>query len=832
VASLAATFGRGAMTNGYVDIKNADVILCMGGNPAENHPCGFKWAIDARHHRNAKIVAVDPRFTRTAAVADVYSPIRGGTDIAYLLGIVRYAIENKRYHEEYVKIHTNAPYVIKDTFGFEDGLFTGFAEGDKHYDKTLWAYAPDPNTKAYEVDPTLENPHCVFQLLKKHVDRYTPAMVSKICGVPEEKFLEVAKLVTSTYTPDRAGTIMYALGWTQHSTGVQMIRAAAILQLLLGNVGRPGGGVNALRGHSNIQGATDMGGNTEILPGYMKTPGGESQTLQQYFEAVTPKTLNGSAWPSMNYWKNYPEFTVSMLKCLWGDAATKENDFGWAWLPKLDGNASWAYLFDDMYRGSVERAGGTEPAPDGLITFGMNPVGVGPNSSKVIGALSKLKWLVVVENVEIETAQFWKAPREYGGPESSAIQTEVYLLPATNFVEKDGSMTNSARWAQWKWKAVDPPGLVKSDQEILARLVLAVKELYRKEGGVLPEAIASLSWNYTNPANPDLGEVLKEMNGKALADLHDDKDKSKVIRVKGQQLENFGQLKADGTTLCGNWLYCGAWTEAGNNTARRNNADPTGLGMFHQWAFSWPANRRVMYNRASADAEGRPWDPKRVGIEWNGDKWVGDVPDIKPDSKPGEFGAFIMNPEGVGRIFAATLVDGPFPEHYEPVEAPVDNLLHPNVSSSPTALRLSADKDVLGKKEEFPIVCTTYRLTEQYHYWSQHNARLNMLQPDFFFEIPEELAHERGIANEEKIRVSSARGTIEGQALVTKRLRPFLVDGKKIWQIGFPIHWGFAGLRTGPLANFLTPSVLEPNVWTPEYKTFLVRVEKMPGSVA
>jgi formate dehydrogenase major subunit len=830
VASLAATFGRGAMTNGWVDIKNADVILCMGGNPAENHPCGFKWAIEAKKTRGAKIVAVDPRFTRTAAVADVYSPIRSGTDIAYLLGIIRYAIENKRYHEDYVKLHTNASYVIGEKFGFDEGLFTGFSDEKKEYDKSAWAYAADETTKTYKIDETLQDPRCVFQLLRQHVDRYTPEMVSRICGVPKEKFLEVAGVVTSTGTADRAGTIMYALGWTEHTTGVQIIRAAAMLQLLLGNVGRPGGGVNALRGHSNIQGATDMGGNTEILPGYLKTPVATLATLADYLKTNTPSTLNGQPWPSMNYWQNYPKFMVSLLKSAWGSAATKENDFGYGWLPKCDGNYSWAYMFDDMYRGNSKRAGGTEPGPEGLISFGMNPVGTGPNTGKVIGALSKLKWLVVVENVETETAQFWKAPKEYGGADPSKIPTEVYLLPAALFAEKDGTLTNSARWAQWKWKAIDPPGSAKSDQEILARIVLAVKDLYRAEGGALPEAIAALSWSYTNPTVPDLTEVLKEINGKAVADVLDPKDKAKVLKAAGQQLDGFAQLQDDGSTLCGNWLYSGAFTEAGNNTARRSPADPTGLGMFHSWAFSWPANRRVMYNRASADKDGKPWDATRTGIRWNGEKWVGDVPDIKPDSKPGEFGAFIMNPEGVGKLFAAGLNDGPFPEHYEAYESPVDNLLHARVGPSPTAKRFSSDKDVFAKREDFPIVCTTYRLTEHFHYWTQHNTRLDMVQPDFFFEIPEELAKEKGIANEQRIRVSSARGSIEGKALVTKRLKPMKVDEKTVWQIGFPIHWGFAGVRVGPLANFLTAAVLEPNVWTPEYKTFLVKVETIGGA--
>jgi formate dehydrogenase major subunit len=816
------------MTNGWVDIRNADVVFVMGGNPAENHPCGFKWAIEARKLRNAKIVVVDPRFTRTAAVADVYSGVRSGTDIAYLLGIIRYAIETKRFHEEYVKLHTNASYLVGEKFGFDDGLFSGFDAEKKEYDKTAWAYEADPKTKAYATDPTLENPRCVFALLKKHVDRYTPETVSKICGVPKEMFLKVADVVTSTGNAQKVGTILYALGWTEHSKGVQIIRTAAMLQLLLGNVGRPGGGVNALRGHSNIQGATDMAGNMEILPGYLRTPTSAAQTLKDYVEANSPKTLNGQPWPSMNYLQNYPKFMTSLLKATWGAKATKENDFGYGWLPRLDGNYSWGYMFDDIYRGASTRAGGKEPVPEGLLAFGMNPVGTGPNTKKIIAALAKLKWLVVVENVQTETATFWKAPSEYGGPETSKIQTEVILLPAALFAEKDGSFTNSARWAQWKWKALDPPGQAKSDQEILARIVLAVKELYRKEGGAFPDPVLSLTWSYTNPANPDLGEVLREINGKALADIPDPKDKTKVLKAAGLQLDTFGQLQDDGSTSCGNWIYCGVFTEAGNNAQRRSTADPTGLGMYHQWAFSWPANRRTMYNRASADAAGNPWDASRAGIRWNGEKWVGDVPDIKPDSKPGEFGAFIMNPEGVGRLFAASLNDGPFPEHYEAVEAPVDNFLHPKVTSNPVAKKFTSDKDAFGKREEFPVVCTTYRLTEHFHYWTQHNRRLNEVQPEFFFEIPEEMAKEQGIANGSKLKVSSARGAIVGKAMVTKRLRPWLVDGKKIWQIGFPIHWGYAGNpgHVGPLANTLTPGALDPNTFTPEFKAFLVKVEK------
>jgi formate dehydrogenase major subunit len=833
VASLAATFGRGAMTNGWVDIKNADVVFIMGGNPAENHPCGFKWAIEAKKTRNAKIVHVDPRYTRTSAVSDLYAQIRPGSDIAFLHGLIKYAIDNKRYHEDYVKAHTNAPFIVGEKYSFNDGLFSGFDEAKKEYDKTNWNYEPDPKTNGYEVDNTLQNPRCVFQLLKKHVERYTPEMVEKICGTPKDQFLKVAELVTSSGVANKAGTILYALGWTQHSTGVQIIRAAAMMQLLLGNVGRPGGGVNALRGHSNIQGATDMAGTFEILPGYLATPRGGLNNLQEYLEKVTPTTLNKQSWATMNYWSNYPKFMVSLLKATYGKSATKENDWGYGWMPKDDGNYSWVFLFDDMYKGKSKRAGGDESGPEGFITFGMNPVGLGPNSKKMVAALAKLKWMVVVENVETESAIFWKAPKEYEGPDASQIQTEVYQLPASTFAEKDGCFTNSARWIQWKWKALDPPGDAKTDQEIVSRIFLAVRDLYLKEGGPLPEAVTNVTWAYTNPINPDLEEVLKEINGKALVDIKDPKDPNKVIKAAGQQLDSFGQLMDDGSTMCGNWLHCGVYSSAGNLAKRRNNADPTGLGMFPEWAFSWPANRRIMYNRASADVNGKAWDNTRAGIVWNGEKWVGDVPDIKPDSPPGQFGAFIMLPEGVARLYAPSLNDGPFPEHYEAIEAGMENILHPKVASNPVHKKFTSDKDKYGERTEFPIVCTTYRLTEHFHYWTQHqaNGRLNEVQPGFFFEIPEGYAKEMKIANGDRIKVSSARGSISGPAIVTKRLHQMQYNGKTIWHIGLPIHWGYAAEKghEGPLANMLTPTAIDANTWTPEYKTFLVKVEKEGG---
>jgi formate dehydrogenase major subunit len=364
----------------------------------------------------------------------------------------------------------------------------------------------------------------------------------------------------------------------------------------------------------------------------------------------------------------------------------------------------------------------------------------------------------------------------------------------------------------------------------VSRILLAVQNLYRKDGGAVPEAVLNMTWAYTNPANPDLAEVLKEINGKALADIKDPKDPTKVLKTAGQQLDGFGQLQDDGTTLCGNWLHSGVFTEAGNNSQRRSTADPTGLGMFHQWAFSWPANRRIMYNRAGADANGQPWDPARPSIKWDGTKWVGDVPDMKPDAPPGTYGAFIMLPEGVGRLYAPSLNDGPFPEHYEAVEAPIANPLHPKVTSNPVALTFHSDQDSFGTVDKFPYVCTTYRLTEHFHYWTKHQVAgvLNELQPGFFVEIPESLAKEKGIANGSKVKVTSARGSIEGTAMVTNRLPTMKVDGKQLYHIGFPIHWGYAAAKghEGPLANFLTPSAGDPNTWTPEYKAFLVQLDK------
>jgi formate dehydrogenase major subunit len=814
------------MTNGWTDIRNADVVLAMGGNPAENHPVGFRFVMEARRNRNAKFVVVDPRFTRSAAVADCFVQIRAGTDIAFLGGLIHHALSHDRYHAEYVRLFTNASFLVKEGYAFDEasGLFSGWDEAKKTYaDKSSWAYELD-DQKFAKVDPTMQHPRSVLQVMKKFYARYTPEAVANICGCNATDFVKAADIITSTYTPERTGTMMYALGWTHHSHSVQLIHAAGMLQLLLGNIGRPGGGLNALRGHSNIQGGTDCGMAYHNLPGYIAIPKADHPSLDAFLTVVTPKPLRPA---SVNFWSNTNRFVVSQLKAYYGNAATQENEFGYHLHPKLPQNDagayenwSWAYIFDWMYRDRME----------GLFSFGMNPVSNGPNSRKAVAALAKLKWLVVAENFEQETAAFWREDiLALDGKKPEDVQTEVFLLPAANFAEKDGSFVNSARWIQWKWKAVDPPGDAKPDQEIIARIFLKVRELYAKEGGTYPEPVRAVNWWYASATKPSLDEVAKEINGWALADTKDEKTGAVALKA-GQQLAKFLDARADGTTLSGNWLYIGSYTDAGNLAQRRSFADPSGLGRYPEWGFSWPANRRILYNRCSADAEGRPWDPSRVGIAWNGQKWVGDTPDITVDSPPAAgLGAFIMNAEGVARLFVpGQFAEGPWSEHYEPAESPVANALHPLHSSNPAMKPFSTEFDKLGTAGDYPIVCTTYRLTEHFHYWTKNNPYSMQLQPEFFVEIPEELAREKGIAKGDRVRVTSARGSIEGLAMVTHRIKPMKVGGKTVYQIGFPIHWGFLGRgeQRGSMANLLTPTVVDPNSFAPEYKGFLVKLEK------
>jgi formate dehydrogenase major subunit len=476
------------MTNGWVDIKNTDMMLIMGGNPAENHPCGFKWAIEAKRNRNARMLVVDPRFTRTAATADMFLQIRAGADIAFLGGLIRYAIENQRIAKEYVAHFTNAAFLVDEAFETAaDGVFSGFNESTHSYDRATWNYQgaktnPTAMPEHARMDLTLEHPQCVFQQLKKHYSRYTPDVVESITGISKEQFLKAADFFTSIRKNGdmkKVATIIYAVGWTQHSFGTQIIRTAAMLQLLLGNVGRAGGGVNALRGHSNIQGATDCAGIFDNLPGYLKVPRVDDKDFESWMKRITPTPSKPDEWQSFNYWSNTPKFAVSLMKSMYGAAAKKENHWAFDYLPKVDREYSWTHIFDDMYDGKMQ----------GLLAFGMNAVAIGPNSQKTIDALKKAKFLVVCDIYPEETSDFWRAP---GVTDTKSIQTEVYRLPGAGFAEKDGTFVNSARWLQWKWTAVPPPGDAMLDHAILAKIFLEVRNLYKKEGGAFPDPILNL----------------------------------------------------------------------------------------------------------------------------------------------------------------------------------------------------------------------------------------------------------------------------------------------------------------------------------------------------
>jgi formate dehydrogenase major subunit len=803
------------MTNTWQDIKNANVVVDMGGNAAEAHPCGFKWVIEAKIENDAKLVVVDPRFTRTASVADVYAPIRPGTDIAFLNGIIRYLLEKNAIQHDYVRAYTNAGLVVKEGFGFEDGLFSGYREESNSYDKSSWDYELDEQGFA-KVDDSWRHPRCVMNLLRKHVDRYTPEMVSRICGTPQDKYLQICKLFATTAAPDKALTSLFALGWTQHSVGSQNIRAMAIVQLLLGNIGVAGGGMNALRGHSNIQGLTDVGLMSDQMPGYLSLPREIEPTFEDYMKTRQFRPLRPG---QTSYWQNYRKFIVSFQKAIYGDAARADNDWAYDWLPKLDVPLyDIIRAFDMMANGEM----------NGYICQGFNPLQAFPDRGKIRRALGKLKFLVTIDPLDTETSRFWENFGPQNPSDPAGIQTEVFQLPTTCFAEENGSLINSARWLQWHWKAADPPGKAQSDIWIMAAIFHRMREMYRKEGGAFPDPVLHLAWNYTNPTDPDPEELAKDMNGRALADL---KDANGAVTARaGQLLDSYAQLRDDGTTASGCWIFSGCFTEKGNQMARRDATDPREQGIAPNWAWAWPANRRILYNRAGADLAGKAWNPSKPIIEWNGSQWVGiDAPDYGPTTNPSDgVGPFIMNDEGVGRLFARNyLVEGPFPEHYEPFESPSENILHPKVRSNPAARVFADDRTAFGTAQAFPYIGTTYRLTEQFHFWTKHALINAILQPEEFVEIGEVLAKEKGIEQGGWVRVSSKRGVVVCKAYVTKRIRPLAVDGKPTHVIGVPLHWGFTGqARKGYGANTLTPSVGDANTQTPEFKAFLVNVEK------
>ena len=839
------------MTNHWIDFKNSDVILIMGANPAENHPVSFRWILKAKD-AGAKVICVDPRFTRSAAKSDLYAPLRSGTDIAFLGGMINYILQNKLYFDDYVKQYTNAPLLVSADFkmpGELSGLFSGYAEKKRGYDQKSWGFQKDKDDKLL-TDPTLADPNCVFQLLKKHYSRYTPELVSKITGTPKETLIDVYKLYASTGAPDKAGTSLYAMGWTQHTVGTQNIRAMSIVQLLLGNMGVAGGGINALRGESNVQGSTDHGLLFHILPGYLPVPSADLQDLAAYNEKNTPKTKESQ---SANWGQNNPKYIASYLKAIYGAKGTKENDFGYHWLPKLDPgmNASWLMIFDNMIKGKFQ----------GFFAWGQNPACSGSNSNKVRKALGKLDWMVTANLFDNETASFWKGP----GMDPAKVKTEVFFLPAAASFEKEGSISNSGRWAQWRYAAVKPLGQSKPDAEIINDLFFKLKGLYAKEGGALPEQLANLTWNYGfkradgTAKSVDIHAVAKEINGYYLEDV-EDKPKlkpgdpppapaqpwaaKKLLGKKGELSDGFAKLQADGSTSCGCWIYCQSYNEKGNMMARRVKKDPTGLGMFPEWSWCWPVNRRIIYNRASVNLDGKPFNVKKAVLYWNAagilpdgkmGKWEGDVPDgpwpPMSDAKEGRK-PFIMRADGLGALFGPGLKDGPFPEHYEPMECPVpENYMSKQLTNPAVKIFSEAGtpEDVLASCDvRFPYVGTTYRVTEHWQtgVMTRNTPWLLELQPRQFVEMSQELAKEKGIQNGEVVEVNSARGSIEAVAMVTLRMKPFKIGDRLVHQIGLPWCFGWFTPGVGDAANLLTPTAGDANTMIPETKAFMVGIKR------
>lgn len=784
------------MTNHWIDYQHTDVALIIGANPAENHPIAFKWLMKAKDN-GGKIIVVDPRYTKSASVSDLYAPLRPGTDIPFLLGMINYAIENNLYHREYVVNYTNASFLIHPDFKFEDGLFSGFL-GNGKYDTTTWQYQQDGDTILK--DPTLQNPNCVFQLLKKHVARYDIKTVCSITGTPEDLYRQVCELFCSTGQPGKAGNIIYAMGVTQHTYGSQNVRATAMLQLLLGNIGIPGGGVNAQRGESNVQGATDMAMLYHLLPGYLGVPTATAHpTFADYIQKETPAS---------GYWSNKPKFLVSQLKAWYGEYARPENDFCYDYLPKTTGgNHSHIVMFDHMLKGIIK----------GMFIWGQNPIVGGPAAIKAGEAMDKLDWMVGIEMVETETVAFWKRP----GADPTKIGTECFLLPAAAAYEKEGSISNSGRWIQWRWKAIDPPGEAHSDLWIVDRLFKAIRKEYQAAGGVFPDPILRMNWDY-GEGYPDIGKVAVEINGYDVA--------------SGTPLTTFGALKDDGSTACGVWIYAGYYADYSKPACKSRVRETEGIGLHKDWAYAWPLNRRIVYNRASCDLNGRPWNPDKWLVRWDGSKWeTRDVPDfgIATDGVPvppdvNGRNPFIMQPEGVGRLFAPGMKEGPFPEHYEPIESPVWNIMS-GQQHNPCAVIIKDFGDLAPTgSSEFPYIITTHRLIEHYQSGAltRNSPFLVELMPEMFVTISKELASKLGISPGEWVIVSSARGEIKCKAHVSPVIKPLKINGQTVEILGLPWHWGFQGLAPGATANDLSPAVGDANTSIPESKAFLGNIRK------
>jgi len=824
VPGLGTSFGRGGATTAQQDLANADAILIMGSSMAENHPVGFQWVIEAREKNGAKIIHVDPRFNRTSAMADYWLPLRAGSDIIFLGALIKYTIDNDRWFRDYVIRYTNAPTILREDFKDTEDLDGVFSA------KETWLYegatpteeqghggqAKDRGGESQHVDKphrdeTLQHPRCVFQVLKRHFARYTPQLVEKMCGIPREKFLEIADIYTSASGREKTGAICYAVGWTQHSTGVQIIRTAAILQLLLGNIGRPGGGIMALRGHASIQGSTDIPTLYDILPGYLPMP------MQQASDSVSLASYIKMHKSPAGWWYNIDKYIVSLLKAYYGDSATKENDFGFDWLPRLTGDHSYFAYWTDMKDGKLE----------GLFVFGQNPAVGSPNGKFERMALAKLKWLVVRDMVETETATFWLDSPEVKSGELNPDEcdTEVFLMPAASHAEKDGTFTNTQRMLQWHEKAVAPPGDANSDLQLMIELGRMMKK--RATNAKRDAGLRALTWDYEDE---DADGVLREIHG------WNDEGGHKPIK-------NFSELKPDGTTTSGCWIYSGVYD--GENKA--NKREPRGR-YGHGWGFAWPLDRRILYNRCSAAPDGQPWSERKKLVWWDEAKgeWDGDdVPDFTKKKRPDYRGEedkggdealpgdapFIMHPDGAGWIWVPSgLKDGPLPAFYEPLESNVTNPLY-SQQTNPAANKMERPDNPYASSpdDRFPYVLTTYRLTEHHTAGGMTRtlSHLAELQPELFTEISPELAREIGVANGDVVTISTARGSIHARALVTNRMPSLDVDGRRLHQVGLPYHFGYRGLVTGDITNDLLAISEEPNVRIFESKGLTCNVKAL-----
>jgi len=860
VAGLGTSFGRGGATTFMQDLQNSDCIVIEGSSFAEAHPVGFQWVMEAKA-RGATVIHVDPRFSRTSALADIHVPIRAGSDIAFLGGIINYVLQNDKWFHEYVLNYTNASHLISEDFAdAEDlgGVFSGLDAEKGHYDTASWQYegmtvqsASGSRDEQYdqqqnssvkssgkseshgsggaglvgepERDLTLSHPRCVFQLLVHHYARYTPEMVRDICGIEPELFLRVCRAVTENSGREKTTAFAYAVGWTQHTTGAQFIRACSVLQLLLGNIGRPGGGIQALRGHASIQGSTDIPTLFNLLPGYLPMPHAhEHGSLDDYVRGEGTEK---------GFWASMKTYAVSLLKAWWGPAATPDNDFCFAYLPSVTGSHSTYDTVMAMLDGQCK----------GYFLMGENPAVGSANGKMQRLGMANLDWLVVRDFSLIESATWWKDAPEVATGElrTEDIGTEVFFFPAASHTEKNGSFTNTNRLLQWHWEAVEPEGEARSDLWFMYHLGRKIREKLAGSTDEMDLPVLELTWDYPTEGSieePKAQAVLAEING---------------FDADGSPLASYQQLNEDGSTACGCWIYCGVYADGVNQAARRKPGKEQDW-VAAEWCWAWPANRRSLYNRASADPDGKPWGYNKAYVWWDEERalWTGhDIPDFDPSKSPhyrppagaraaealSGIDPFIMQADGKGWLYVpAGLTDGPLPTHYEPQESPVTNPLYKQ-QRNPVRQHFSREHNRYNPSGDekgadvYPVVVTTYRLTEHFTAggMSRWVSYLAELQPEMFVEVSRELAAERGLDNGGWATIITARNAIEARVLVTPRMAPVQIDGKVVHQIALPFHWGHNGYTRGDSANDLTSVSLDPNVHIQEVKALTAEIR--PG---